>query len=124
MSTHANGYTVSTYTVDPIDIAEVPSFVKHLIKEFAKYDLNGEFRLPKGYEGGEVIFTDPKQQFLYELHGGFNLYKRLREQYLHWQEEEIARVMAEEISKEIDKMVIQDLIKEADLNNARLNDIP
>ncbi len=80
-------YTSTTHGPDTYDITQVNSFIKYLIEEFAKYDLNGEFNLPKGYEGGVVIFTDPKQQFLYELRGGFALYKRLREAYLQWQEQ-------------------------------------
>jgi hypothetical protein len=85
------------------------------VEEFAKLDLNGEFNLPKGYEGGVVIFTDPKQQFLYELRGGFDLYKRLREAYLQWQEQLIMEEMAKQIQEDIDRDILEQLLKEAEL---------
>lgn len=117
MKTLKAGWTIHTTTVydAAYDVSQLPEFIKYLVEEFAKLDIHGAFSLPYGYEGGKVIFTDSKQQFLYELRGGFALYRRLREQYFQLQEQLIAQAMADEIAKEIDREILEQLKREAEV---------
>jgi hypothetical protein len=104
----------ANWDIDPAVDLSHKAFVEYLKVELGKLGLSENFVAFKD----TIIFKDSKQQFLYELHGGAALYARLRDDYLHWQEQLLAEAMAEEIQKEIDREILDSLYEAA--NNAKI----
>lgn len=73
---------------------------------------DGKYTVQTKYNGQALVFTDPKDDFLYKLAGGDRVIKRLIDmRWTEWMEGVLTNELAEQIKAEIDKEVLNELLK-------------